>query len=129
MTTLTPPPHICGHGIGRDACAERNRWVASLPPGISGDRVADMLGLSRAWVIRLYPHLAVQRAPETITPPTAACVSLPELPGVNVTRNRPETDPRADIITPARKSLSIEERIEVIRQMWMKTRTEGCGSD
>lgn len=81
-----------------------------------------MLGLSRPWVFRLYPHLAMVRAPESITPPTAARVSLPAVPLVEVTRDRPETEPRADIITPARKPLSIEERIEVIRKMWIKTR-------
>lgn len=48
-------------------------------------------------------------------------VSLPELPGIDVTRDRPETAPRAGIVTPKKKSLSIEERIEAIRQMWIET--------
>ena len=52
-------------------------------------------------------------------------VSLPELPGIEVTRDRPETAPHAGIVTTKQKSkqksLSIEERIEVIRQMWIKT--------
>lgn len=90
MADITPPPHICGHGIPPAARADRDRWVASLPPSTSVDRICAMLGLSRPWVIRLYPHLAMVRAPETIT--------------------------------PARKSLSIEERIEVIRQIWIKMR-------
>ena len=55
-------------------------------------------------------------------PPTTAPVSLPAVPGVEITRARPETDPRAGIVTPARKHLTVEERIEVIRQMWINTR-------
>lgn len=122
MTKLNPPSHICGHRVSGTDRSDRDRWVASLPLGMSADRVGTMLGLSRQWVIRLYPHLAMSRAPETITPPTAARVSLPVVPSVYVTRDRPETDPRAGIITPRQKSLSIEERIEVIRQMWIKAR-------
>ncbi len=49
-------------------------------------------------------------------------MTMPELPGVDITRDRPETAPRAGIITPERKLLPIEERIEVIRQMWIKAR-------
>lgn len=122
MTDLTPPPHICGINLTRAARNDRDRWVASLPPHVSTARLAALLGISQRSVTKAYPLRAAPKAPVAILPPTTAAVSLPQVPGVEITRARPETDPRAGIVSPARKSLTIEERIEVIRQMWIETR-------
>ena len=120
--TLTPPPHICGINLTRAARDDRDRWVASLPSNMKPERIGDLLGISRNAVVRAYPLRAAPKIPVAILPPTTAAVSLPQVPGVEVTRDRPETNPRAGIVTPRRVQLPIEERIEVIRQMWIETR-------
>lgn len=120
--TITPPAHICGINLTRDARHDRDRWVASLPISMKPERIGALLGISRNAVVRAYPLRAAPKIPVAILPPTTAAVSLPQVPGVEVTRDRPETNPRAGIVSPARKSLTIEERIEVIRQVWINTR-------
>lgn len=122
MTTLTPPAHICGPNLTRAARHDRDRWVASLPSSMKPERIGALLGLSRNAVVRAYPLRAAPKVPVAILPPATTAVSLPQVPGVEVTRDRPETNPRAGIVSPARKPLTIEERIEVIRQMWINTR-------
>lgn len=122
MTTLNPPAHIVGINLTRAARNDRDRWVASLPPHVSTARLAALLGISHRSVTKAYPLRSIGNIPAAILPPTTAAVSLPQVPGVEVTRARPETDPRAGIVSPARKPLTIEERIEVIRQMWIETR-------
>lgn len=120
--TIAPPAHICGINLTRAARADRDRWVASLPSNMKPERIGALLGISRNAVVRAYPLRAVPKTPVAILPPATTDVSLPSVPGVEVTRDRPETNPRAGIVSPARKPLTIEERIEVIRQMWIKTR-------
>lgn len=120
--TLTPPSHVCGINLTRAARADRDRWVASLPSSMKPERIGALLGISRNAVVRAYPLRAAPKIPVAIMPPATADVSLPQVPGVEVTRDRPETNPRAGIMSPKRKSLTIEERIEVIRQMWINTR-------
>ena len=120
--SVTPPSHICGPKLTRAARDDRDRWVASLPSSMKPERIGALLGISRNAVVRAYPLRAAPKIPVAILPSAAADVSLPPVPGVEVTRDHPETDPRAGIVTPARKSLTIEERIEVIRQMWISTR-------
>lgn len=127
--THTPPAHICGINLTRAARNDRDRWVASLPSNMKPERIGALLGISRNAVVRAYPLRAAPKIPVAILPPATTDVSLPAVPGVEVTRARPETDPRAGIVSPARKPLTIEERIEVIRQMWIKARTECCRSD
>ena len=122
VTDINPPAHICGINLTRAARADRDRWVASLPSNMKPERIGAFLGISRNAVVRAYPLRAAPKVPVAILPPTTAPVSLPLVPGVEITPARPETDPRAGIVTPARKSLTIEERIEVIRQMWINTR-------
>lgn len=122
MTTLNPPAHIVGINLTRAARNDRDRWVASLPSNMKPERIGALLGISRNAVVRAYPLRAAPKVPVAILPPATADVSLPPVPGVEVTRARPETDPRAGIVSPARKPMSIEERIEVIRQMWISTR-------
>lgn len=122
MTDINPPAHICGINLTRAARNDRDRWVASLPPHVSTARLAALLGISQRSVLKSYPLRSIGKVPAAVMPPTAAPVSLPQVPGVEITRARPETDPRAGIVSPARKSLTIEERIEVIRQMWINTR-------
>lgn len=124
MTTLNPPADICGINLTRAARNDRDRWVASLPSNMKPERIGALLGISRNAVVRAYPLRAAPKVPVAILPPATADVSLPPVPGVEITSARPETDPRAGIVTPARKSLTIEERIEVIRQMWIKARAE-----
>ena len=126
MTTLNPPADICGD-IGsartkrnKSLSAKRASWINSLPDHITPRQVANALGVSR-WVVSSAAPGRYAQTPAAFLP-TIAHVTVPELPGVDVTRDRPETDPRAGIVTPARKPLTIEERIEVIRQMWIKTR-------
>ena len=122
--TLTPPSHIRGINLTRAARNDRDRWVASLPSNMKPERIGALLGISRNAVVRAYPLRAAPKVPVAILPPaTTAAVSLPSVPGVEVTRARPETDPRAGIVSPERKPLSVEERIEVIRQMWISTRS------
>ena len=123
---LSPPADICGN-IGasptkesKALVAKRARWINSLPDHVTPRRIARALGVSQGVVIAAAPGRYTQ-APGAVMP-TTAHVTMPELPGINVTRDRPETDPRASIVTPARKTLTIEERIEVIRQMWIKAR-------
>ena len=122
MTQLSPPAHICGINLTRAARNDRDRWVASLPHNMKPERIGALLGISRNAVVRAYPGRATPKIPVAIMPPSTADVSLPTVPGVEVTRARPETDPRAGIVTPKQKPLSIEERIEVIRQMCIKAR-------
>ena len=122
-TIHTPPAHICGINLTRAARSDRDRWVASLPSNMKPERIGALLGISRNAVVRAYPLRAAPKIPVAILPPATTDVSLPQVPGVEVTRDRPETDPRAGIVTPARKSLTIEERIEVIRQMLISTRS------
>lgn len=119
--SVTPPPHIVGINLTRAARNDRDRWVASLPPHVSTARLAALLGISQRSVTKAYPLRSSGKIPAAVMPPTAD-VSLPSVPGVEITRARPETDPRAGIVTPARKHLTIEERIEVIRQMCIKAR-------
>lgn len=126
MTTLNPPADICGD-IGssptkenRARLVDRARWINSLPGHVTPRQIANALGVSADVVFDAAPGRYTQ-IPAAVLP-TTAHVTMPELPGVEVTRDRPETDPRAGIITPPCKSLTIEERIEVIRQMWINTR-------
>ena len=120
--THTPPAHICGINLTRAARNDRDRWVASLPSNMKPERIGALLGISRNAVVRAYPLRAAPKVPVAILPSTTAPVSLPPVPGIEITSARPETEPRAGIVTPKQKSLSIEERIEVIRQMWISTR-------
>ena len=120
--SVTPPPHIVGINLTRAARNDRDRCVASLPSNMKPERIGALLGISRNAVVRAYPLRAAPKVPVAILPPTTAPVSLPQVHGVEVTRDRPGTNPRAGIVSPARKSLTIEERIEVIRQMWIKSR-------
>lgn len=118
--TLTPPAHICGQNLTRGARAERHRWINSLPETFSARQVANALGITSD-VVRFAAPGRFTRIPQAVAP-TSRHVSLPPVPGIEITRARPETSPRAGIVSPERKLLSIEERIEVIRQMWIKTR-------
>lgn len=126
MTHLNPPADICGD-IGssptkasKALVAKRARWINSLPDHFTARQIANALGVSREVVVKAAPGRYTQ-SPGAVMP-TTAHVTMPELPGINVTRDRPETDPRASIVTPVRKQLTIEERIEVIRLMWIKSR-------
>lgn len=126
MTTLNPPADICGN-IGasptkesKALVAKRARWINRLPDHVTTRRIARALGVSQEVVVNAAPGRYTQ-SPGAVMP-TTAHVTMPELPGINVTRDRPETDPRAGIVTPMRKPLTIEERIEVIRQMCIKSR-------
>ena len=118
---MNPPAHICGPKLTRAARDERDRWIAAAPRHLSNARIAALLGISPAAVLHACPDRA-GKIPVRVMPPQAAAVSLPPVPGIEITSARPETNPRAGIVTPARKSLTIEERIEVIRQMWISTR-------
>lgn len=120
--SVTPPPHICGINLTRAARADRDRWVASLPSSMKPERIGALLGISRNAVVRAYPLRAAPKIPVAILPPATADVSLPPVPGIEITSARPETAPRAGIVSPARKPLTVEERIEVIRQMCIKAR-------
>lgn len=120
--TLTPPAHICGINLTRAARDDRDRWVASLPSNMKPERIGALLGISRNAVVRAYPLRAAPKIPVAILPPATTDVSLPPVPGIEITSARPETDPRAGVVSPARKYLTVEERIEVIRQMWIETR-------
>ena len=124
---LSPPADICGD-IGSShtkeskvLVAKRARWINSLPDHFTSRQIANALGVSREVVVNAAPGRYTQ-SPAAVMPESVH-VALPELPGVDITRDRPETAPRAGIVTPKRKSLTIEERIEVIRQMWMNVRT------
>lgn len=96
---LNPPPHICGINLPAAARADRDRWVASLPPHVSTARLAAMLGISQRSVLKHYPLRSTGKVPAAVMPPTAVPVSLPQVPGVEVTRDRPETNPRAGIVS------------------------------
>ena len=127
MTTLNPPADICGN-IGasqtkesRALVSKRAKWINSLPDHISPRQIARVLGIS-PWVVVAAAPGRYANIPAAVMP-TTVHVTMPELPGINVTRDRPETDPRATIVTPVRKPLTIEQRIEVIRQIWIRTRT------
>ena len=118
---MNPPAHICGPKLTRAARDERDRWIAAAPRHLSNARIAALLGISPAAVLHACPDRA-GKIPVRVMPPQAAAVSLPPVPGIEITRARPETDPRAGIVSPARKHLTVEERIEVIRQVWIETR-------
>lgn len=126
MTTLNPPADIRGDigsshtKVSKELVARRARWINSLPDHVTPRQIARALGVSQEVVVNAAPGRYTQ-SPSAIMP-TTAHVTMPELPGVEVTRDRPETDPRAGIITPKQRSLTIEERIEVIRRMWIMAR-------
>ena len=127
MTELDPPPaDICGN-IGasqtkesRALVAKRAKWINSLPDHVSPRQIARVLGVSVEVVVAAAPG-RYANIPAAVMP-TTVHVTMPELPGINVTRDRPETDPRAGIVSPSRRQLTIDERIEAIRRMWIKTR-------
>ena len=126
MTTLNPPADICGN-IGaspskesKALVAKRARWINSLPDHVTRQQIAIALGVTREVVSSAVPGRYTHTPGAVMS--TTAHVTMPPLPGINVTRDRPETDPRASIVTPVRKPLTIEQRIEVIRQMWIKAR-------
>lgn len=126
MTELNPPADICGN-IGasqtkesRALVARRARWINSLPDHISPRQIARALGVS-PWVVIAAAPGRYAYVPAAVMP-TTVHVTMPELPGIEVKRDRPETDPRAGIVSPSRRHMTIEQRIEVIRQMWIRTR-------
>lgn len=100
---MTPPLHICGPNLTRAARDERARWIAAAPQHLSPARLAALLGISPQVVLYACPDRA-GKIPERILPPTAAVVSLPTVPGVEIASARPETDPRAGIVSPKQDS-------------------------
>lgn len=108
---LVPPSHICGINLTRAARNDRDRWVASLPSNMKPERIGALLGISRNAVVRAYPLRAAPKIPVAILPPaTTAAVSLPQVPGVEIIRARPETDPRAGIVSPKHDEKADDDR-------------------
>ena len=95
---LAPPSHICGPKLTRAARDERDRWIAAAPRHLSNARIAALLGISPAAVLHACPDRA-GKIPVRVMPPQAAAVSLPPVPGIEITSARPETDPRAGIVS------------------------------
>lgn len=58
-----------------------------------------------------------------INGPRSIEVSLPVIPGVDITQDRPETAPRCRIVTPQNK-LTSGEFVETIRREWIKARKD-----
>lgn len=96
---MTPPAHICGPNLTRAARDERDRWIAAAPRHLSNARIAALLGISPAAVLHACPDRS-GKIPVRVMPPTTAAVSLPPVPGIEITTARPETDPRAGIVSP-----------------------------
>ena len=96
---MNPPAHICGPKLTRAARDERDRWIAAAPRHLSNARIAALLGISPAAVLHACPDRA-GKIPVRVMPPQAAAVSLPPVPGIEITSARPETDPRAGIVSP-----------------------------
>ena len=96
---MTPPAHICGPHLTRAARDERYRWIAAAPRHLSNVRIASLLGISVGAVLHACPDRA-GKIPMRVLPPTAAVVSLPPVPGVEIASARPETSPRAGIVSP-----------------------------
>lgn len=95
---MTPPAHICGPNLTRAARDERARWIAAAPRQLSNARIAALLGISPAAVLHACPDRA-GKIPVRVMPPQAAAVSLPPVPGIEITSARPETAPRAGIVS------------------------------
>lgn len=106
---MNPPAHICGINLTRATRNDRDRWVASLPSNMKPERIGALLGISRNAVVRAYPLRAAPKVPVAILPPTTAAVSLPPVPGIEITSARPETDPRAGIVTPKRDEKAVAD--------------------
>lgn len=100
---LTPPAHICGPHLTRAARDERYRWIAAAPQHLSVARLAALLGITTGAVRHACPDRA-GKIPVRVLPPTAAVVSLPPVPGVEIASARPETSPRAGIVSPKQVS-------------------------
>ena len=49
-------------------------------------------------------------------------VSLPVVPGVTITCQRPETAPRCCVVTPQDR-VTREDFVEIVRQEWIKSRS------
>ena len=105
MTKLNPPADICGDissshtKASKALVARRARWINSLPDNVTARQIANALGVSRKVVVNSTPW-RYANIPAAVMP-TSVHVTVPELPGVEVTRDRPETDPRAGIVTPS----------------------------
>ena len=133
MNALNPPAEICGD-IGRIPTREnmalvaaRARWINSLPVHVTSRQIAQALCVSRDVVMQAAPG-RYSRTPGAFIPATAN-VSLPELPGVNVTRNRPETDPRPETAHPRdirgrRNGVTPEGFIALLRAECLRARAE-----
>ena len=48
-------------------------------------------------------------------------VSLPDVPGIDITHERPETAPRCRVVTP-RDRVTPEDFVEIVRREWIKSR-------
>ena len=49
-------------------------------------------------------------------------VSLPVVPGIDITPERPETAPRCGVVTP-RDRVTPEDFVEIVRREWFKSRS------
>lgn len=94
---LVPPSHICGPKLTRAARAERHRWINSLPETFSARQVANALGITSD-VVRFAAPGRFTRIPQAVAP-TSRHVSLPPVPVIEITSARPETAPRAGIVS------------------------------
>lgn len=119
MSALSPPADICGD-LGasgfrhnRALRAKRSAWINSLPETFTVRQIASALGVSQGTVRNTAPGRFV-RPPERIVA-TSAHVTMPAVPGITISKERPETAPRAGIVSPPRITATIKERIAIIR--------------
>ena len=48
-------------------------------------------------------------------------VSLPDVPGIDITQERPETEPHCRIVTPQDR-VTPDDFVEIVRREWIKSR-------
>lgn len=116
--TLNPPADICGD-LGasgfrhnRALRAKRSEWINSLPDSFTARQIANALGVTPGVVHNAAPSRA-GIVPQAVAP-TSVHVTMPAVPGITISKDRPETAPRAGIISPPRAT-SVEDVIAIIR--------------
>ena len=120
---LKAPEHIRGplpqDAKGRRLAAERAAWIYGLPRSYSNRQIARALGVSQSVVCDAVPERRTRFDAGDVH------ISLPPVPGVVVTPDRPETAARTGIKRMPPPRVTVSDVVEIIRQEWIRTRAMG----
>ena len=120
---LKAPEHFRGplaqDANGRRLAAERAAWIYGLPRSYSNRQIARALGVGTSVVQLAVPE---RRTGNDIFD---VHITLPEVPGVVVTPDRPETAARTGIKRMPPPRVTVSDVVEIIRQEWIRTRAMG----